>query len=121
MVKKTISRLKIPPTIVKCTQIGFTRKNSLAMDFEPIYNAVMQKRSSRKNVDLNQIAKYIVDDATSEGLLKKAAQEGKNPAAVYLGRLGGLKGGKARAAKLSAGKRKEIATNAANKRWENKR
>jgi hypothetical protein len=77
----------------------------------------MQKRSSKKNLDLNQLAKYIVDGATGEELLNKAIQEGKNPAAVYLGRLGGLKGGKARAAKLSAEKRSEIAKKAAIKRW----
>lgn len=41
----------------------------------------------------------------------------KNPAAVALGRLGGLKGGKARAAKLSAARRSEIAEKAANYRW----
>src|SRR5215213_5716832 len=41
----------------------------------------------------------------------------KNPAAVALGRLGGLKGGKARAEKLSAKKRSEIAKKAAAKRW----
>ncbi|MGH9867013.1 MAG: hypothetical protein ACREAA_02465 [Candidatus Polarisedimenticolia bacterium] len=44
----------------------------------------------------------------------------KNPAAVALGRLGGLKGGKARAAKLSQEKRKEIATAAAKARWKKK-
>lgn len=43
----------------------------------------------------------------------------KNPAAVALGRLGGLKGGKARAAKLSVKKRSEIAKNAAKSRWSN--
>jgi hypothetical protein len=43
----------------------------------------------------------------------------KNPAAVELGRLGGLKGGKARAAKLSPAKRKAIAKKAAKKRWGN--
>lgn len=41
----------------------------------------------------------------------------KNPAAVALGRLGGLKGGKARANKLSAQRRAEIAKHAAQKRW----
>ena len=46
--------------------------------------------------------------------------EGKNPAAVALGRLGGLKGGKARAAKLSPKRRSEIARNAVLARW-NKR
>ena len=43
--------------------------------------------------------------------------EEKNPAAVALGRLGGLKGGKARAAKLSPKRRSEIARNAVNARW----
>jgi len=43
--------------------------------------------------------------------------EGKNPAAVALGRLGGLKGGKARALKLTAQQRQEIARKAAEARW----
>jgi len=43
--------------------------------------------------------------------------DGKNPAAVALGRLGGLKGGKARAAKLSPAKRQAIAKKAAAARW----
>jgi hypothetical protein len=43
----------------------------------------------------------------------------KNPAAVALGRLGGLKGGKARAEKLTAAQRKESAQKAAMARWEN--
>jgi hypothetical protein len=43
---------------------------------------------------------------------------GKNPAAVALGKLGGAKGGKARAAKLSPEKRKAIAKRAAKARWE---
>ena len=81
-----------------------------------MYSTVMQKRSSKKR-DLNQLAKSIVDDATTEKLLDKAAKEGKNPAAVYLGRLGGLKGGKARAEKLSAEQRSRIAKKAAKTRW----
>lgn len=44
----------------------------------------------------------------------------KNPNAVALGRLGGLKGGKARFAKLTPEQRKEIAQKAARKRWEKK-
>ena len=82
-----------------------------------MYNQVMQKRSSNKKGDINVLAKSIVDDATTEELLDKTAEHGKNPAAVLLGRLGGLKGGKARAASLSAEKRSEIAKNAANARW----
>ena len=76
----------------------------------------MQKRSSKtgKKRDLNETAKGIVDAATLEGTL---TEDGKNPAAVALGRLGGLKGGKARAKKLSAKKRSEIAKRAAEIRW----
>lgn len=48
------------------------------------------------------------------------ANESKNPAAVALGRLGGLKGGKARAEKLSASERKRIAAKAAKARWAKK-
>jgi hypothetical protein len=59
--------------------------------------------------DLNQIAASIVEESTTES--------GKNPAAVALGRLGGLKGGKARAKSLSAEKRKQIARRAAKARW----
>lgn len=57
----------------------------------------------------------IVKQATEEE--QKAIAEGKNPAAVALGRLGGLKGGKARAKKLTAKKRTEIAKKAAKARW----
>lgn len=66
--------------------------------------------------DLNKRAKSIVDIATGE-TENTQASNGKNAAAVELGRLGGLKGGKARAEKLSAKKRSEIAKNAAKKRW----
>ncbi len=79
----------------------------------------MPKRSSKNPRDLNLLALSIVDDATTEKLLQKAVEDGKNPAAVMLGRLGGLKGGKARAAKLTATQRKEIAKKAAKIRWEN--
>jgi hypothetical protein len=58
--------------------------------------------------DVNQIAAAIVAQTTSDG---------KNAAAVALGRLGGLKGGKARAEKLSAGERQKIAKKAALERW----
>lgn len=71
--------------------------------------------------DISQLAASIVADATVED--KSELQDAipqKNPAAVALGRLGGLKGGKARAAKLSAKKRKEIAKKAAKARWSKK-
>jgi hypothetical protein len=72
----------------------------------------MPKRSS-KSRDENETAFAIVAQVTEEA----EAQRGKNPAAVALGRLGGLKGGKARAQQLSAQKRKAIARKAAIKRW----
>ena len=76
----------------------------------------MPKRSSKKKpTDLNQLAASIVGDATDEG----DDQPKKNPAAVALGRLGGKKGGKARAAKLTPEQRKEIARKAARARWGN--
>jgi hypothetical protein len=86
---------------------------------KPMYNDDMPKRSRKKEADLNRLAKAIVDQATTdEELLAKALEEGKNPAAVSLGRLGGLKGGKARAACLSAEQRSEIAKKAAQARWQ---
>ena len=79
----------------------------------------MARQSQKK--DLNLLAKSIVDQATGKAkakdFLAKAQAEGKNIAAVALGRLGGLKGGRARAAKLSAEKRREIAKKAAKARW----
>ena len=63
--------------------------------------------------DLNQLAKFITEQATNEDNEKPV----KNEAAVALGRLGGLKGGKARADSLTPERRKEIAKKAAEKRW----
>lgn len=83
----------------------------------PIYYRLMLERSSKKPTDINKLAKFIVEEATMEELLQKAVEDGKNPAAVMLGRLGGLKGGKARSAKLSAEQRSEIAKKAAQARW----
>lgn len=71
-----------------------------------------KKRSS----DINVLASQIVAEATQEQPVDNI-QPQKNPAAVALGRLGGLKGGKARAEKLSPKKRKEIARKAAKTRW----
>ena len=86
-----------------------------------MYTVDMQKRSSKGKMDLNRLAKSIVNQITTdEELQVKAIEEGKNPAAVSLGRLGGLKGGKARAATLSAEQRSEIAKKAAMIRWSTK-
>lgn len=73
-----------------------------------------RSRKPKRPRDISQLAHAIVNMAT-EG--KSDIDEGKNPAAVALGRLGGLKGGKARAAKLTPERRKEIAKDAALKRW----
>lgn len=64
---------------------------------------------------MNVLAYNIVQQATEQ--VEKPEVVEKNPAAVSLGRLGGLKGGKARANKLTPEKRKEIARKAAESRW----
>lgn len=79
----------------------------------------MPKRSSKPR-DLNAMAAAIVDQATSDEPAPDA-DEGKNPAAVALGRLGGQKGGKARAAKLTPRRRSAIAKKAAEARWARER
>jgi len=63
----------------------------------------MPNRSSKpkRPRDTNQLAKRIVDLSTGQAEEEKSEDSGKDPAAVALGRKGGLKGGKARAAKLS--------------------
>ena len=65
----------------------------------------------KKSRDTNVLASQIVKEATGEYKTEK------NPNAVALGRLGGLKGGKARAKGLSSKRRTEIARNAARARW----
>lgn len=67
--------------------------------------------------DLNQLAKAIVDLATGEAKEQPEQDQDKDPAAVSLGRRGGLKGGKARADRLSPEQRREIARKAAARRW----
>ena len=78
----------------------------------------MPSRSSKPPklpTDFSQRAHAIEAIATGEA--PSPVDDGKNPAAVALGRLGGAKGGKARAAKLSAARRKAIAKKAAAARW----
>ena len=78
----------------------------------------MPNRSSNRgkgHKDVNQLAHEIALIATEQ--IEKPKPAEKNPSAVTLGRLGGLKGGKARANALPAEKRKEIARKAAEKRW----
>jgi hypothetical protein len=75
----------------------------------------MPKRSSKQK-DTQQLARSVLDAIVPDAEPKQEKPV-KNPAAVALGRLGGMKGGKARAAKLSPAKRKAIAKKAAEKRW----
>ena len=76
----------------------------------------MPERSRKRPRDPNAMARSIVDEATG-GAEPTDPYEGKNPAAVELGRLGGQKGGKARAEKLGPEQRSEIAKKAAEARW----
>ena len=77
----------------------------------------MPKHSSKRPKDPNQLAKLIADMATGDAPADAVSDDGKNPAAVALGRLGGKKGGAARASSLSAARRKAIAKKAAASRW----
>lgn len=67
-----------------------------------------------------QLAKLIGDIATGQ-IEDAKPDDGKNPAAVALGKLGGAKGGKARASSLSASERHEIASRAAAARWKSQK
>jgi hypothetical protein len=76
----------------------------------------MPKRSS-KPADLNRLAASIVSDATQGGPTQAPPDDEKDPAAVALGRKGGRKGGKARAAKMTPEERSASARRAAKARW----
>ena len=76
----------------------------------------MPDRSRKRPRDPNVLAKRLVDEATGAEP-KYDPDEGKDPAAVALGRKGGLKGGKARAAKMTPEERSEAARKAAAARW----
>jgi len=79
----------------------------------------MPTRSS-KDHDFTAVARRFVEQAIGQhlnGTPLENSDEGKNPHAVALGRLGGQKGGKAGAEKLSPTRRKQIAKRAARKRW----
>lgn len=80
----------------------------------------MRKHPKRPR-DPNQLGKLIVDMATGEIPKDSVNDSDKNPHAVALGKLGGSKGGKARAKKLSAERRREIAKKAADSRWNPKK
>jgi hypothetical protein len=79
----------------------------------------MPERSRKRPTDPNELGKQIVDEATGEAP-PFDPDEGKDPAAVALGRKGGLKGGKARAASMTPEQRSEAARKAAAARWKGK-
>ena len=77
----------------------------------------MPNRSRKRPRDVNQLAKAIVAEATGQAERTPPPSEGKDPLAVELGRRGGRKGGKARAAKMTKKQRSESARKAARARW----
>ncbi len=80
----------------------------------------MANKRQKKDHDFAVNAFRVVQEVTGQvepPKEKPLSTKGKNPAAVALGRLGGLKGGKARAAKMTPEQRKEIAKKAAKTRW----
>jgi hypothetical protein len=85
------------------------------------YNQLMAKKHQGPE-DANETAFRVVMQAIGESTphATESAVPEKNPAAVALGRLGGLKGGKARAESLTAEQRSEIARNAIKTRWAKK-
>jgi hypothetical protein len=72
----------------------------------------MPKRSRKEKRDPNVSAFNVL-----QKMFKEAEAEGKDPLAVALGRRGGLKGGRARADKMTEDERRESASNAARARW----
>jgi hypothetical protein len=78
------------------------------------------RSSKRKETDPNVRAFLTVQRATGQLAPEEPVPDTRNPHAVALGKLGGAKGGKARAVKLSARKRSDIAKRAARARWGNR-
>jgi hypothetical protein len=83
-----------------------------------MYIERMAKKRIKRPIDPISLAKLIGDIAT--GQVSDEVEDGKNPAAVELGRLGGKKGGKARSAQMTTAEKKERATKAAAARWAKK-
>jgi hypothetical protein len=85
------------------------------------HNRIMPVRSSKpKDHDFATVTRNVVEQAIGEKLDGSPLDDpnaGKNPAAVALGKLGGAKGGAARAAALLPAERKAIAKKAAEARW----
>ena len=80
---------------------------------------IVGMKKKKLPTDINELAKSLVDLATDESPPEEIPAD-KNPHAVALGRLGGQKGGKARANKLTKEQRSEIARKAATARWKDR-
>lgn len=83
----------------------------------------MASKHSKRPRDFSQAAKLVVDIATGQAEDREPTPEeqGKDPAAVRRGKLGGTKGGKARAAALSPEARRSSAKKAVEARWKKRR
>ena len=81
--------------------------------------APMTTKRLKRPRDPIQLGKLIVEIATGqvEDVVPESPSDGKNPAAIALGKLGASKGGDARAKNLTSGQRSDIARKAAAKRW----
>ena len=78
----------------------------------------MARRRIKRSRDIFELPKLIGDIAT--GQVRDEVDDGKDPSAVSLGKKGGQKGGKARAASLAPARRKAIARAAAKAQWQKK-
>jgi hypothetical protein len=87
-----------------------------------VHTSGVENMTPKRPRDPNQLAKSIIDIATGQKPDRDPTPEeqGKDPAAVSLGRKGGLKGGAARAASMTPERRAEIAKKAAESRWKNR-
>lgn len=82
-----------------------------------MYQLMTDSKRLLRPRDPNQLAKLITEIATGEQTDRLITEDGRDLAAVMMGRLGGLKGGRARADKLTPTQRKDIAKRAAAARW----
>lgn len=81
-----------------------------------VYKDMRMSRRAKRPTDMNQLAKFIADVATGQAD-DQESDSGKDSAMSELGRVGGVKGGRARARSLSPEQRQEIAKRAAAARW----
>jgi hypothetical protein len=94
------------------------RKRLATSAIDPIIATMADKHPKRPR-DFSQAAKLVVDIASGqvEDREPTPEEQGKDPAAIARGHLGGIKGGSARAANMTAKQRSDSARNAARKRW----